>query len=78
MGPGTNPDLIEKFITRFAHYNTLRVEIIAGAIARTDASIFMGGMDSGAAIETVDVVTTANTPTKVAEAIQIAHRARCI
>lgn len=52
--------------------------MIAVAIARTDASIFMGGMDSGAAIETIDVVATANTPTKVAAAIQIAHRARCI
>ncbi|ABW27771.1 hypothetical protein AM1_2771 [Acaryochloris marina MBIC11017] len=52
--------------------------MLAVAIATANVDIAMGGMDAGAAIETVDEVTTANTPTKVAEAIQMAHTTRCI
>ncbi len=50
----------------------------APAIARADGGIAMGGIGSDAAIETADVVIMANTPTKVTEAIQIAHKARRI
>lgn len=50
----------------------------APAIARADVGIAMGGIGSDAAIETADVVIMANTPTKVAEAIQIAHKTRRI
>lgn len=50
----------------------------APAIARADVGIAMGGIGSDAAIETADVVIMANTPTKVAAAIQIAHKTRRI
>ena len=54
------------------------VGMIAVAIASADIGIAMDGMGSDAAIETADVVIMANTPTKVAEPIQIAHTTRSI
>ncbi|MGJ3248973.1 MAG: heavy metal translocating P-type ATPase [Elainellaceae cyanobacterium] len=50
----------------------------APAIARADVGLAMGGLGSDAAIETADVVIMTDAPSKVAEAIQIAHRTRRI
>lgn len=46
----------------------------APAIARADVGIAMGALGSDAAIETADVVIMTDAPSKVAEAIAIAHR----
>lgn len=46
----------------------------APVIARADVGIAMGGLGSDAAIETADVVLMTDAPSKVAEAIQIAHK----
>ena len=46
----------------------------APVLARADVGIAMGGLGSDAAIETADVVIMADTPSKVAEAIQIARK----
>lgn len=46
----------------------------APVIARADVGIAMGGLGSDAAIETADVVIMTDAPSKVAEAIAIAHR----
>ncbi|MBE7382827.1 MAG: cadmium-translocating P-type ATPase [Leptolyngbya sp. SIO1E4] len=46
----------------------------APVIARADVGMAMGGLGSDAAIETADVVIMTDAPSKVAEAIQIAHR----
>ncbi len=46
----------------------------APAIARADVGLAMGGLGSDAAIETADVVIMTDAPSKVAEAIRIAHR----
>ncbi|MDJ1173659.1 heavy metal translocating P-type ATPase [Roseofilum capinflatum] len=46
----------------------------APVIARADVGIAMGGLGSDAAIETADIVIMTDAPSKVAEAIQIAHR----
>lgn len=50
----------------------------APVIARADVGIAMGGLGSDAAIETADVVIMTDAPSKVAEAIAIAHRTRRI
>jgi Cd2+/Zn2+-exporting ATPase len=50
----------------------------APVIARADVGIAMGGLGSDAAIETADVVLMTDSPTKVAEAIQIARRTKAI
>ncbi|MGP1381992.1 MAG: heavy metal translocating P-type ATPase [Thainema sp.] len=46
----------------------------APVIARADVGLAMGGLGSDAAIETADVVIMTDAPSKVAEAIQIAHK----
>ncbi|MGB7416298.1 MAG: heavy metal translocating P-type ATPase [Thermosynechococcaceae cyanobacterium] len=46
----------------------------APVIARADVGMAMGGLGSDAAIETADVVIMTDAPSKVAEAIAIAHR----
>ena len=46
----------------------------APVIARADVGIAMGGLGSDAAIETADVVLMTDAPSKVAEAIQAAHK----
>lgn len=46
----------------------------APVIARADVGLAMGGLGSDAAIETADVVIMTDAPSKVAEAIQLAHR----
>ncbi len=46
----------------------------APVIARADVGMAMGGLGSDAAIETADVVLMTDAPSKVAEAIQIAHK----
>ena len=50
----------------------------APVITRADVGIAMGGLGSDAAIETADVVLMTDSPTKVAEAIQIARRTKAI
>lgn len=50
----------------------------APVIARADVGIAMGGLGSDAAIETADVVIMADAPSKVPEAIHLAHRTRRI
>ncbi|MBD2655529.1 cadmium-translocating P-type ATPase [Synechocystis sp. FACHB-383] len=50
----------------------------APVIARADVGIAMGGLGSDAAIETADVVIMTDAPSKVAEAIYIAHKTRRI
>jgi len=50
----------------------------APVIARADVGIAMGALGSDAAIETADVVIMTDAPSKVAEAIEIAHRTRRI
>ncbi len=50
----------------------------APVIARADVGIAMGGLGSDAAIETADVVLMTDSPTKVAEAIQIARWTKAI
>jgi Cd2+/Zn2+-exporting ATPase len=46
----------------------------APVIARADVGMAMGGLGSDAAIETADVVIMTDAPSKVAEAIEIAHK----
>ena len=46
----------------------------APVIARADVGMAMGGLGSDAAIETADVVIMTDAPSKVAEAIAIAHK----
>ncbi|MGQ9873434.1 HAD-IC family P-type ATPase, partial [Leptodesmis sp.] len=50
----------------------------APVIARADVGMAMGGLGSGAAIETADVVLMTDAPAKVAEAIQVARKTRQI
>ncbi|MBP0028210.1 heavy metal translocating P-type ATPase [Roseofilum sp. Guam] len=50
----------------------------APVIARADVGIAMGGLGSDAAIETADVVIMTDAPSKVVEAIQVAHKTRRI
>jgi Zn2+/Cd2+-exporting ATPase len=50
----------------------------APVIARADVGLAMGGLGSDAAIETADVVIMADSPSKVAEAIQIGRKTRRI
>lgn len=50
----------------------------APVIARADVGIAMGGLGSDAAIETADVVIMTDHPSKIAQAITIAHKTRGI
>jgi len=50
----------------------------APVLARADVGIAMGGLGSDAAIETADVVIMNDSPTKIAEAIQIARKTHSI
>ncbi|QDZ38937.1 cadmium-translocating P-type ATPase [Euhalothece natronophila Z-M001] len=50
----------------------------APVIARADVGIAMGGLGSDAAIETADVVIMTDHPSKVSQAIAIAHKTRRI
>ena len=47
-------------------------------MARADVGMAMGGLGSDAAIETADIVIMTDAPSKVAEAIQVAQKARLI
>jgi Cd2+/Zn2+-exporting ATPase len=50
----------------------------APVLARADVGIAMGGVGSDAAIEAADVVLMTDEPSKIAEAIGIAKRTKCI
>jgi Zn2+/Cd2+-exporting ATPase len=50
----------------------------APVLARADVGIAMGALGSDAAVETADVVLMNDSPLKVAEAIDIAHKTRSI
>ncbi|BAY08034.1 heavy metal translocating P-type ATPase [Calothrix sp. NIES-2098] len=50
----------------------------APVIARADVGMAMGALGSDAAIETADIVIVTDTPSKVAQAIQIARKTRSI
>lgn len=50
----------------------------APVLARADVGIAMGGLGSDAAIETADVVIMNDSPTKIAEAIQLARKTHSI
>jgi Zn2+/Cd2+-exporting ATPase len=50
----------------------------APTIARADVGVAMGGLGSDAAIETADVVIMNDSPTKLAQAIEISHKTRQI
>jgi Cd2+/Zn2+-exporting ATPase len=50
----------------------------APALSRADVGIAMGAFGADVAIETADVVLMTDSPTKVAEAIQIGRRTRKI
>ena len=50
----------------------------APVIARADVGIAMGGLGSDAAIETADVVIMNDSPSKIAEAIQVARKTHSI
>lgn len=50
----------------------------APVLARADVGIAMGALGSDAAIETADVVLMTDSPSKVAEAIEVAKRTRTI
>lgn len=50
----------------------------APVIARADIGMAMGGLGSDAAIETADVVIMTDSPSKVAEAIEVARKTRKI
>ena len=77
--PEDKVSALEEFLNRAAQTKG-KVAIIgdgindAPVIARADVGIAMGGLGSDAAIETADVVLMTDAPSKVAEAIQIAHK----
>ncbi len=50
----------------------------APVIARADVGIAMGGVGSDAAVETADVVLIKDTPQKIAQAIAISRKTRCV
>lgn len=77
--PEDKVDALEEFL-RLGSQSKSKVAFVgdgindAPVIARADVGMAMGGLGSDAAIETADVVIMTDTPSKVAEAIAIAHR----
>ena len=77
--PEDKVDALEKFLHQASESNG-KVAFVgdgindAPVIARADVGLAMGGLGSDAAIETADVVIMTDAPSKVAEAIQIAHK----
>jgi Cd2+/Zn2+-exporting ATPase len=81
--PEEKVDALEELLHQ-AHRSGHRIAFVgdgindAPVIARADVGIAMGGLGSDAAIETADVVIMTDAPSKVAEAIAIAHHTRRI
>jgi Cd2+/Zn2+-exporting ATPase len=77
--PEDKVDALEEFLHR-ARSTRSKVAFVgdgindAPVIARADVGMAMGGLGSDAAIETADVVIMTDAPSKVAEAIEIAHK----
>jgi Zn2+/Cd2+-exporting ATPase len=80
--PEDKVEAIEKIITQSGKDN--KVAFVgdgindAPVIARADVGIAMGGLGSDAAIETADVVIMNDSPSKIAEAIQVARKTHSI
>lgn len=77
--PEDKVSALEEFLNRAAQTRGKVVFVGDGindapVIARADVGMAMGGLGSDAAIETADVVLMTDDPSKVAEAIQIAHK----
>lgn len=77
--PEDKVSALEEFLNRAAQTRGKVVFVGDGindapVIARADVGMAMGGLGSDAAIETADVVLMTDAPSKVAEAIQIAHK----
>ena len=75
--PEDKVDALEEFLNRAGQGKVAFVGDginDAPVIARADVGMAMGGLGSDAAIETADVVIMTDAPSKVAEAIQIAHK----
>jgi Zn2+/Cd2+-exporting ATPase len=76
--PEGKVEAIEKIIARSGKDN--KVAFVgdgindAPVIARADVGIAMGGLGSDAAIETADIVIMNDSPSKIAEAIQVARK----
>ena len=77
--PEDKVSALEEFIDQARNRNKKVVFVGDGindspVIARADVGMAMGGLGSDAAIETADVVIMTDAPSKVAEAIMLAHR----
>ncbi|HBQ99125.1 MAG TPA: cadmium-translocating P-type ATPase, partial [Cyanobacteria bacterium UBA11691] len=81
--PEDKVSALEEFLHQ-AHRTKSKVVFVgdgindAPVIARADVGMAMGGLGSDAAIETADVVIMTDAPSKVVEAIQVAHKTRRI
>jgi Zn2+/Cd2+-exporting ATPase len=80
--PEDKVEAIEQYLNRSGKQN--KVAFVgdgindAPVIARADVGIAMGGLGSDAAIETADVVIMNDSPSKIAEAIQVARKTHSI
>jgi Cd2+/Zn2+-exporting ATPase len=82
--PEDKVTVIEKLIHQTHQNKNSKVAFVgdgindAPVLARADVGIAMGGLGSDAAIETADIVLMTDSPLKIVEAIQIAHKTRRI